>query len=824
MAATVDDLVPITSDYTFIADNITSNGTVGLSKNNLYEEGYIFANTGNSVATNKGKSTIDGVTHLNSLRLKNTQDQLVFKVGGHCKVKFYTQSHSERGIQVGSKAGGTEFGTQDVNTTEFEVEIPSESVVYLSSFGGDFFFAGFEVYFEQTVTFTNDAGWAAVFAYVWKDDEKFAGEWPGTQLTANGEGKFTFSVLAKPTNIIFNDGGTNKTDDLEFKNGGKYNSKGREIELNHYTATFTTDFDEVYAYVWKGDVKALGDWPGTPLTATDGIYNVAFDAEEAPDYIIFHNNAGIQTDDLEFVDGQAYEYKKQDFTVTISTDMGDVYAWAWNGSGSSAENLCGEWPGEKLTGTDGVYTYTYNGYKAPESILFHNNAGTQTEDLAFENGKAYTYNKQNFTVTFQTNADWTNVYAWAWNGSGETAENLCGEWPGQVLEASEGVYTYTYNGYKAPESILFNGGDDSKKTPDMVFVNNKNYKYSVNATPYVLYALKENDSFTSGQTVDVKDADGYDVATITYGEAGGAAFGKASAGYGSVEGTSFKYVTTGNGTNGDQKGGTFYTITPTHNGIISVAVRLNGGKKFYILENGTALEGFNGITISEVSNLIYDFNVVAGKSYKVYCAGSKLGFFGFEFKNTDAVIGSTEWATYSNTLAVDLTSVEGLTAYMVTGVEGNAVVLQEVKDLIPANTGLLLNGAKGTFNIPTAKTESALNTSANLLKAGAGNKIAKADGFDRYVLSTDNGNENGKAAFRIIDENNATIPVGKAYLEVPVGGGARTLYINAETTGINNVEHAGQFTFGTVYNMAGQRVAQPTKGLYIMNGKKVVVK
>ena len=144
-AATVDDLVAINGNYTFIADNITSNGTVKLTKNTLYDNGRIFTPTGNCVAANKGNSTIDGVEHLNSLRLKNDQDQLAFKVSAPCKVTFYTQSHSSRGIQVGSTACGTEYGSQTVSTKEWTVEIEKAGVVYLSSFSGDFYFAGFKV-------------------------------------------------------------------------------------------------------------------------------------------------------------------------------------------------------------------------------------------------------------------------------------------------------------------------------------------------------------------------------------------------------------------------------------------------------------------------------------------------------------------------------------------------------------------------------------------------------------------------------------------------------------------------------------------------------
>ena len=144
----------------------------------------------------------------------------------------------------------------------------------------------------------------------------------------------------------------------------------------------------------------------------------------------------------------------------------------------------------------------------------------------------------------------------------------------------------------------------------------------------VTYALTEGDTFTSGQTVEVKDADDNVVATITYGESGGNDFNAAKASS-SVAG--FTAFTEGNGTNGNKSGGTFYTIVPKYNGTLEVAVCLNSGKSFYIEENGVALEDYNGITVSEKYNGTYSAEVVANKSYKVYCSGSKLGFYGFKF-------------------------------------------------------------------------------------------------------------------------------------------------------------------------------------------------
>ena len=143
----------------------------------------------------------------------------------------------------------------------------------------------------------------------------------------------------------------------------------------------------------------------------------------------------------------------------------------------------------------------------------------------------------------------------------------------------------------------------------------------------VRYAIgPEDPNFTSGQTVGVKDGNDV-VATITYGESGGNNFIK-------LAGQNFdgyKYCIQGNGTNGDQTGGTFYTIVPVYDGTIDVAVILNANKAFYILENGEALEDYNGITVATKTTTKYTFKVSAGKSYKFYAAGTKLSFFGFDY-------------------------------------------------------------------------------------------------------------------------------------------------------------------------------------------------
>ena len=69
-----------------------------------------------------------------------------------------------------------------------------------------------------------------------------------------------------------------------------------------------------------------------------------------------------------------------------------------------------------------------------------------------------------------------------------------------------------------------------------------------------------------------------------------------------------------------------------------------------------------------------------------------------------------------------------------------------------------------------------------------------------------------------------TIPAHKAYLTVSGSSQARALTFDGETTGILSIENQMDSFKGEFYNLSGQRVSAPTRGLYIVNGKKVVIK
>ena len=156
----------------------------------------------------------------------------------------------------------------------------------------------------------------------------------------------------------------------------------------------------------------------------------------------------------------------------------------------------------------------------------------------------------------------------------------------------------------------------------------------------------------------------------------------------------------------------------------------------------------------------------------------------------------------------------GLEAYVASAITAGGVTLNAVTEA-PASTGVILKGTPGeTYNIPVKADAAAVGT--NYLHAAVAAYNCAAN--EVYILK-------GGKFCKVTAAS--TVPAGKAYLlasDVPAS--APELEFNfGGTTGIKSVD-SGQLTVDSseVYNLAGQRVAQPTKGLYIVNGRKVVIK
>ncbi len=189
-------------------------------------------------------------------------------------------------------------------------------------------------------------------------------------------------------------------------------------------------------------------------------------------------------------------------------------------------------------------------------------------------------------------------------------------------------------------------------------------------------------------------------------------------------------------------------------------------------------------------------------------------------KTTESkTITAAGWATYCSPYALDLDNVTGLTdAYIITGGEGGTLAKTSVKGgTVAANTGLLIKGDAGTATIPVVASGTDYAATNKLVGVTSNTNIAANAG---YVLmaSPSLGFYKNTNAFTV-GANTAYLPAGFAT------DGARSFFslFEDDATAIEAIK-AQNVENGQFFNLAGQRVAQPTKGLYIVNGRKVVVK
>lgn len=182
------------------------------------------------------------------------------------------------------------------------------------------------------------------------------------------------------------------------------------------------------------------------------------------------------------------------------------------------------------------------------------------------------------------------------------------------------------------------------------------------------------------------------------------------------------------------------------------------------------------------------------------------------------------WATYCAT--EDLTVPEGLSAYVVTSINGSTVQVEEI-GFIPEGQGVLLNCEEPAYAsdgfIAAAYNGAHSELPNNYLEgitAATSVKALATEGKSIYVLYND----------EFVKTNSGTIPANRSYLPVgmDVNANARLSISFAdddEITAIERIANSQQLKAnGQYYDLQGRKVAQPAKGLYIVNGRKVVVK
>jgi hypothetical protein len=159
-----------------------------------------------------------------------------------------------------------------------------------------------------------------------------------------------------------------------------------------------------------------------------------------------------------------------------------------------------------------------------------------------------------------------------------------------------------------------------------------------------------------------------------------------------------------------------------------------------------------------------------------------------------------------------------LKAYQFTGSAVNGTIYgTEVKGIVPAGTGLLMSGTEGTtYVFPLTRVKATADVSENKLVGVTEDTDLSTltDGNSHYVYDND--------GFRL--QSTGTIAANKAYLSLPTSDTDKINVSLGGATGIKGIA-ADNEDNGAWYTLDGAKVNEkPTaKGLYIHNGKKVIV-
>lgn len=187
-------------------------------------------------------------------------------------------------------------------------------------------------------------------------------------------------------------------------------------------------------------------------------------------------------------------------------------------------------------------------------------------------------------------------------------------------------------------------------------------------------------------------------------------------------------------------------------------------------------------TVEDATHFEVSLNAVNGKSYATFCAP----------------FGVTVADTKANTLEMNESKTR--------------VTLNEIAE-VPANTGVLLVNETGATTATVTINDAAAATVANNALVGTLAPHAKAAG-DLFL-----GNNEGVVGF--YDWAGTSLAANRAYIPAATAAGVRALLFDNTTTGVNaaTLNNASQ----KVFDLQGRRVQKAQKGLYIVNGKKVVL-
>ncbi len=410
------------------------------------------------------------------------------------------------------------------------------------------------------------------------------------------------------------------------------------------------------------------------------------------------------------------------------------------------------------------------------------NKWNQTEDIDFtkiadntlftitgwgegENAKS-TYETSEFvkpntyTATFTTNLGWQTVKAYVWSGEGENAYN-------KALGDWAGTEMELVEGTSDTYTISFKAAE----APEWIIFNYDNNNKTTDLAFVDGKAYVWN-KFT--QTVTYTNPEGWEnVNAFIWTE-------------------NEKSYTNDWPGNAMTKDGDIYTISIENYG---EEVDIPGN---IIFNNGGMGDG----------NQTLDLVFQDGKEYS-------------DGSYATLTVSDAGYATYCHARALDFTNVDGITAYTATQTE-NKISFHQVEATVPGNNGLLLKGTKGAetkAKVPFVQGGE-LNAIQNVLVG-----VLTETHVDKGAFVLMNGDQ-GVGFYKTNNDEGFTVRANSAYIPAQTVGEARTFIgfdFDNTTTAIEGVATVKENN-GEIYNLQGQRVMKAQKGLYIIDGKKVMVK
>ena len=729
-------------------------------------------------------------------------------------------------------------------------------------------------------TFVNGGEWEDVYAYVWNGNEQKLGAWPGTKLektdATKAVGEKTYDIYAvtfdgdatEAYSIIFNNGKEGEelvqTDDLKFEDGTEYSfglpekiepatveirgsfnnwaesdASKMEKEGDSYVYTLDVDLtndanDQEFKFVVNGENWLGHTAEGLAIEAEEGLVD-KLTAEDAEDNFVLH------ADKYQKFTFKAEWTESDDvlagWTLTVAgTEERPVVEDVYNVVGDPDALIFGEdgwW--EKSTDNpmekqeDGTYVWSRSTWDIDEDFEFaagdvlefkvvknHSyDAGNWPENnyqLAIPADGHYTitvtFNPEteevkgtatkrasetvSYTAQFVNGKEWPAVFAYVWTGNGD--EQLLGEWPGTPLEASgeigtagnaqlpvynvgfEGAADVTYN-------IIFNDGAN-EQTKDLVFNDGKIY--------------------AEGLVVNIIDWDGK-----------GAAINMPELEW--IEDTSIDIYDTTH----PVKVFGLTELKADENGNIELP-QMTKFETGYTVENGNGEVEADAWYVAFIPGAYYAYDkaitgkvkfVVPDNVAPVNAHNVKIAVQG---GSGDGMICYPRKFEVGKMYTVSLpfnASTEAGKFYQLTALEGDKVTFAEVTALEP--------------NMPyvfVAASEYPFESVSDYGFVGVRPAEVEVNGavMKNVTKTTEVENVYGIKDGEFVKVNTGTCNPYRAYLET-TGAAASKLAIDLGTTGVAAIK-ALVGEGADVYDLQGRRVQTAQKGIYIVNGKTVVVK